>query len=260
MRTTFADSADDLHRAAIDRTGLDYFGENKYLKGLEALLSAFDTDLKLTETGTQVLYEAILRNLMARLYSEKGWAETKISRVEAPLVIIGLPRTGTTALHRMLAVDPQFQILEFWLTEAPRVRPPRDTWQSSAAYRRCAHRLQTLYNGFPKLRNAHEIAAADPAECVGILTQDFVSNLWPIAYNLPTYADWLSSQSTQDSYERYARVLGLIGAGDVNRRWLLKSPMHMTEIDSLLQAFPDACIIHTHRDPLRTIPSLCDLV
>lgn len=89
--------------------------------------------------------------------------------------------------------------------------------------------------------------------------QSFVSDVWANNYDLPTYARWLLSQNTRDSYRRYVNVLRLIGAREPHKRWLLKSPAHMAEIDTLLEVFPDACFIQTHRDPVKTIPSLCSL-
>lgn len=250
-----------LHETAIREAGFDDFGDPVYRKGLRVLLEAFDTDLQLTETGWQVAYGMILRILTARLYTQKGWAEhpeVLATPIHRPLVIIGLPRTGTTAIHKLLSVDPQFQGIEAWLSETPMVRPPRETRETYPAYRACIANLEALYSRLPESRRAHDTVADEVEECGRILMQSFLRENW--SAHLPTYARWLLSQSARESYHRYVDVLRLIGAREPHKQWVLKSPYHMAEIDTLLEVFPDACIIQTHRDPLQAIPSFCSLL
>src|SRR5262245_20581796 len=122
---------DELHELAIRQTNFDDFGDPSYRHGLSALLDSFDSDLRLTAGGFEVAYKMILRTLVARLYTVRGWRrhpEALTTSIARPLLITGLPRTGTTALHRLLAVDPQFQGIELWVSEAPMIRPHRDRW------------------------------------------------------------------------------------------------------------------------------------
>jgi hypothetical protein len=252
----------ELRDAAIARTGLSDFGDTAYLTGLRVLLDAFETDLRLTPCGRQVARQRVLRALIARLYAQQGWTghpEVLTQSISRPLIITGLPRTGTTALHRLLSVDPQFQGPETWLLRAPMIRPPRNTWAAHPAYRACAADLEAFHARVPQIPRAHESIAAEVEECSEILTQSFASDVWSVAYRLPTYRTWLANQSARDSYRRYVNVLRLIGAYEPQRRWLLKSPYHMFEMDALLEVLPDACIIQTHRDPVIAIPSLCSL-
>lgn len=253
---------DQLHAAACRATGLDDFGSLQYREGLRALLHAFDTDLQLTNTGWRIAYERILRTLIARLYAQKGWMEhpgVVRAQIRRPLVIIGLPRTGTTALHRLLAADPQFQGLQTWLAESPMVRPPPETWQTHSAYRACLANLRARYARTPEVRTAHEVVAGEVAECGMVLMQSFASNVWTLGFGLSTYGRWLPAQNVRESYRYYVDVLRLIGAREPRTRWLLKCPSHMADIDALLEVYPDACIVHTHRDPLKAIPSFCSL-
>lgn len=253
---------DELHDVASRKARFNEFGDPTYRQGLRALLDAFDTDLQLTETGWQAAYSRILRTLTARLYAQRGWAEhpeVLAIPIHRPIVITGCPRTGSTALHKLLSVDPQFQGLAFWLSDTPMIRPPRETWETHPAYRACITNLEALYTRIPELQKAHDIVAAEVEECTEVLMQSFVSNIWSVA-RLPTYGRWFLSQSARGSYRHYVDVLRLVGARDPHKRWLLKSPHHMAEIDTLLDVFPDACIIQTHRDPLEAIPSLCSLL
>jgi len=172
-------------------------------------------------------------------------------------VITGIPRTGTTALHKLLSRDPQFQGLERWLTETPMIRPPRECWESYPAFRATVANLAAFFAAMPEMRKAHDMVADEPDECLEVLRQSFVSNRFGSSAFLPSYDLWFFGQSELGSYRRYVDVLRLIGAAEPDRRWLLKNPGHIAQIDALFAVLPDACVIQTHRDPVQAIPSLC---
>jgi hypothetical protein len=256
----FEDLEDQLQRAAVEMTRLEDFGDPAYLSGLRVLLRAFDTDPQLTEIGRQFAYGTVLGTLTARLHAQHGWSqhrETLRNRLERPLVITGIPRTGTTALHKLLSMDPQFQGLERWLTETPMIRPARESWDALPAYRATVANLEAFFAAMPEMRKAHDMVADEPDECLEVLRQSFVSNRFSSSAYLPSYDQWFFGQSESDSYGRYVDVLRLIGAAEPNKRWLLKNPGHIAQIDALFEVLPDACIIQTHRDPVQAIPSLC---
>jgi len=256
----FVGLEDELHETAACKTGFDDFGDIVYREGLRVLLHSIDIDLQLTEPGWQRMYDSVLWMLIARLWAQRGWTDhPEVLRVpiRRPLVITGFPRTGTTALHKLLSVDPQFQGLNHWLMGTPMIRPPKEAWDTHPAFRTSAASLEAEYAAIPDLRKAHNIAAREVDECGWILMQSFVT----IIFNnvLPTYGRWVVAQSRRRSYQRYVDVLRLIGAHEPDKRWLLKDPKHLFEIEALFQVFPDACIVHTHRDPLASIPSFCNL-
>jgi hypothetical protein len=256
-------AVDQLHETASNLTGLYGFGPQGYLEGLRKLLEAYETDLQLTDAGRTAICARTGTLLQARLYAQDGWLkcnDVSLPEISAPLVIIGLPRTGTTALSWLLAMDDQWQGIEYWLTRTPMMRPPRDTWDSTVEFRACADFLNELFRNLPGARRFHtDVTACKHTECQLILMQSFVCNVWN-HLNLPTYTAWYQSQDATQSYQRYVDVLRLIGAGESGRRWLLRSPCHMGEIGALLEVFPDARIIQTHRDPVESIPSLCDML
>lgn len=262
MNRKFVDVEEELHEAAVRSAGSSDFGDAVYRDGLRVLLRAFDTDVQLTHNGWRTGYALLLAILIGRLHAERGWAEhgeVLTVPIHRPLVITGLPRSGTTALHRLLSMDPQWQGLENWLTEAPMIRPPRHSWESIAVYRDCVARIEEFHQRVPNYRKAHDLAAEELAECGSLLSQNFVSTTLSVL-QLPTYSSWLVSQSPTASYLRYANILRLIGAREPHRRWLLKNPCYLAEIETLMEVFPDACIVQTHRDPLKTIPSVCSLL
>jgi hypothetical protein len=219
-----------------------------------------DTGMHCTEVGGQFASGTVIGTLAARLHTESGWKRRPDFRqveIRRPLVITGIPRTGTTALHKLLALDPQFQGLERWLAETPQVRPPRDTWASNPAYQACVAGLDLFFTLMPEMRKAHDMVADEVDECLEVLRQDFVSNRFGSSMHVPSYDDWFFMQDELPSYVRYVDVLRLIGADEPQKRWLLKNPGHVAQMGCLLDVLPDACVIQTHRDPAKAIPSLC---
>jgi Sulfotransferase family len=250
-----------LHAAAIQMSGgLTDFGPQDYLPGLRALLDSMLRDMQFSEVGRQFGMGAIAGTLAARLHTEHGWKQRPDYRTVAirrPLVITGIPRTGTTALHKLLSMDPQFQGLEHWLNEAPQRRPPRETWAAHPAFHASVAGLEMFFRIMPEMRLAHDIVADEVDECLEVLRQSFVSNRFAAGMHVPSYERWFRTQSEAPSYRRFVDVLRLVGGDAPGQRWLLKNPGHVAQMDCLLEVLPDACVIQTHRDPVRAIPSLC---
>jgi hypothetical protein len=262
LNSNFSCSFDAIHDAAIARAGLSDFGDNRYHEGLRVLLQALDEDLRLTEIGQWFAVDTLVSTLASRLFAEAGWKqnpEYRNIRISRPLVIAGLPRTGTTALHKLLAVDPQFQGLELWLSGSPMPRPPRNTWNANPFYQRAERDLEQRKLTMPAFYAAHDTTIDTPDECIEVLRQSFVSNAFTTFGN-SSYQTWWWRQDEADSYRRYADVLRLIGLLEPQRRWLLKSPgQHVWGLKWLFEVFPDACVVQTHRDPAKAIPSVCSL-
>lgn len=260
-RGKLSELEDELHETASANSGLHDFGDPSYRDAFRALLNGFDIDVNLSERGREFVYNYyLLGPLTARLYAEKGWAEQPevlSNPIRQPIVILGLPRSGTTVLHRLLSMDPQFQGVEFWLAQKPLVRPPCENWKSTPEYRAGVAHSRMMISHMPGMIKAHDILADKVEECKKALCQSFLrAELAPF---LPTYGSFYRSHSRLPAYRRYADILRLIGSAEPERRWLLKDPHHMAELHNLLDVFPDACIIQTHRDPLKAIPSLCSL-
>lgn len=256
----FATAADQLHEAASAATGLDDFGSKDYLEGLRVMLASFDENPDRPEPARENCWGTLLGSLVGRLYAQKGWRERPEclkNSVKAPLVITGIPRTGTTALHKLLSMDPQFQGLEMWLTSFPMARPPRDTWDANPLYQATVANLEAFYAALPHFRAIHNMVAGEVDECLEVLKQTFVSNRYGSSFRLPAYDTWWRAQDERPCYRYHANVLRLIGANEPDKPWLLKNPGHVWSLDALLELFPDACIVQTHRDPAKAIPSVC---
>jgi hypothetical protein len=254
-------TVEQLHREAMEHTGLGDFGPDDYHQPF-AMLAAHLASPELSDTGRAVYHGDLVTALCGRLIREDEWKkhpEYKQRSVPAPLVICGVPRTGTTALHKLLSVDPQFQGLDNWLTSWPKPRPARADWSSEQGYQEARARLDKFFELIPEMRISHEMVADEVDECLEVLRLDFVANRSPSSYDLPEYDAWYQAQDERGVYRRLADTIRLIGLND-DRTWLLKNPGHFAEIEALLDAFPDARVIITHRDPMKSLPSLCSVL
>lgn len=231
--------------------------------GLNALVEAIRADVPIHAGNVQQMSAQILGLLVSRAHSEAGWKQRPDclrAAIRAPLVVTGIPRSGTTALHKLLSMDPQFQGLEQWLISTPMPRPPRGTWDQNPLFRAAVAGQEAFLQAVPALRVAHEVNADEVDECLNLLAQSFVSHYPSTGLGLPHYDRWWRAQDEAESYRRYADNLRLIGADAREQRWLLKNPGHIAHPDALLTVFPDACIVQTHRDPAMCIPSVCAVI
>lgn len=261
MTKTWQARFDDLHALATERTGLSDFGDTAYHEGLHALLASLD-DEEVGGGKAAVAEGIIVAALISRLQTEAQWQahpQYRDRSITAPVVVIGVPRTGTTALHNLLSQDPQFQGIEKWICDAPLVRPDRDAWATHPQYQSCVAAVEQMMAIAPGAMIAHGIKPDDVDECLLPMAQSFCSNAFPSQLDLDSYDSWLREADETGSYRRYKDVLRLVGLND-DRRWLLKNPSHVFGIDALLAVFPDACVVQTHRHPAASLASLASLL
>ena len=252
----------DLHESASRLTGLTDFGEDDYTDGLAVILESYARDADLTPLGQKVARVGLRGALGARLIANAGWAahpEHADVVIDRPIFVTGLPRSGTTALHRLLTADPGHQGLELWLAELPQPRPPRDTWAADPAFRHIQAGYQQHHIEHPEFMGVHYIAADTVEECGQLLRQTLRSVSYECLAHLPTYAAWLRQQDWTGPFRRHRRNLQLIGLNDTGRRWVLKNPSHLFSLDAIMTVYPDALIIQTHREPRAVIGSMCSL-
>jgi hypothetical protein len=249
-------TVDDLHAAATRLTGLDEFGDPDYLDGLRVLLSAYSHEAALTPAGSKQTRMLLRGALVSRLLSEAAWRQYPARPpIERPIFVTGLPRTGTTALHRLLAADPANQGPELWLTEVPQPRPPRREWDSHPVYAL----LKDAYRQHSEFDGLHHLGPDQVEECWRLLCQSMTSVSFECTAHIPSYSSWLAAQDWTAAYRRHRRNLELIGLNDPGRRWVLKNPSHLFALDALLAVYPDAIVVQTHRDPQAVIGSVCSL-
>lgn len=259
----FVASHDSFHARASKAAGLDDFGAPDYREGLRVLLEAYDREARLTPFGRMMAEQQIVGILRNRLAAQQAW-KTKpdilAPEIRRPVFILGLPRTGTTALHHLLGQDPGIQVLEYWLAASPQPRPPRDRWQSAPSYKRAERDLKTMYYLDPSLKAMHLMTADGPEECRHLLQQNFTDDTFDCNATIPSYTEWYRACDMGPTYQHHCNLLKLIGSPHPERRWVLKYPVHMRNLQAVFDRYPDACIVQTHRDPTKVIPSICSLV
>jgi hypothetical protein len=263
VTTNLAASEGALLDAARRATGLDDFGTGAWRTHFRTLLQCYDAESKLTEAGLGMVQGEITGALCARLACEAAWKrDPSVLRheIRRPLFILGLPRSGTTALHWLLAQDPANQVLEFWIASAPRPRPPRATWEAEPAFQTSIEVLKWMYDTDPGLKAIHLMEADGPEECRHLFVQSFLDHTFDSNATIPSYTKYFEAQDMRDAYSRHRDVLKLVGSTSPELRWVLKYPAHMRELAVLLETYPDACFIQTHRDPVKVLPSVCSLV
>jgi hypothetical protein len=254
--------------AACERTGLSAFGDPAFREPLRRLLASLEGEARLHAIGRATWFERVVGILMNRLRSEDWIArhpEILSERIVAPLVIVGLPRTGTTMLHRTIAADPSMFCLRWYESRNPAPFPnsegaPRDPRIDDAE-----REVQAMLEAVPELLAVHPMEAFAPDEEIMLVEHAFTS--WnPEAFcNVPGYASWLETQDPTPGYRHLERMLRFLQwqkrrRGETGPRWVLKAPFHLAFLDSLLGVFPDARVVLTHRDPVETIPSMASFI
>jgi hypothetical protein len=255
---------DQLHDTVIRETGCTDFGAADYHTGLRVCLQSMDYDPHFHAAGRELAWRGIVDALAARaractaLAAHPGHADVPII---APIVVTGVPRTGTTALHRLLAVDPRLQGLQTWLLNSPMPRPPRENWPDYPAFQQSVAAIEARTALAPERKAAHQSAADGVEECCGILRQSFVTNILNcMGWSSATYDAWWQQQSEADAYRHLHACVQMIGMNDSDKRWLLKNPGHIEHLHEIFAVFPDAKVIQTHRDPAKAMPSMISLL
>jgi Sulfotransferase family len=257
-------TVDDLHASASKVIGLDDFGadDDNYREALGVLLDSYQREADFTPLGSKMSRFFLRGALVARLLSEAAWKQYPQHAdvpIERPIFVTGLPRTGTTALHRLLGADPAHQGLEMWLAEYPQPRPPREIWEDNPVYRQLDAQFAQHHNENPEYMGLHYMTAGEVEECWQLLRQSLHSVSYETLAHIPSYAQWLSKQDWTPSYRRHRRNLQLIGLNDVEKRWVLKNPSHLFALDALMATYPDALVIQCHRPAETIMASMCSL-
>ncbi|ORX02424.1 sulfotransferase [Mycolicibacillus trivialis] len=257
-------TVEDLHASATKMVGLDDFGpdEDNHRRALAVLLESYRDEAGLTELGSKMSRFFLRGALVARLLSEASWKQHPQYAdvtIERPIFVTGLPRTGTTALHRLLGADPGHQGLQMWLPEFPQPRPPRDTWETNPVFRQLQDGFARHHEENPGYTGLHFMTADELEECWQLLRQSLHSVSYETLAHVPGYAAWLAEQDWTPSYRRHRRNLQLIGLNDVGKRWVLKNPSHLFALDALFEVYPDALVIQCHRPAETIMASMCSL-
>jgi hypothetical protein len=244
------------------KTGLTEFGDDAFRTPLRVLLASL-VDARLNAVGTTVLRASIRRSLAQRLLAQDWFArhpEIADERIEAPLVVVGMMRSGTTLVQRLLARDPWLYCVLGWELGEP---APRQGASWDAPDPRIAAgqaRSRQMREFAPELYAIHPTDALEADEEIVFLADAFLSHVPEASCHVPAYRSWLDTQDFTPAYRYLHRMLQFLQwqkrqRGERRERWVLKTPAHLGYLDTLLSVFPDAHLIWVHRSPLVTIPS-----
>jgi hypothetical protein len=253
--------AEDLLAAARERTGLADFGDPIFREGLDVLLDDV-ARAQLSDLGGMVWRGRILAHLVQRLRVEDWLArhpETLARAVPAPIFVIGLPRTGTTALSHLLAEDPAARSLRVWESAQP-VPPPEVDPANDPRIADAEQQLNAMHQFAPQLAAMHEDTPTGPTENQDLLGMSFRTLHFEGMAWIPRYVEWWLACDMAPAYRYMRRVLQLLASRGGPQRWHLKSPPDSFCLDAVLAVFPDARFVMTHRDPASVLGSVCSLI
>ena len=259
MTISTAATVDRLETRACERAGFDDFGNDSWREGLQILVDTVESTPDVSPDGRDNLYgqftDALWNRLRVVSY-RKEHPEVVDEQIRAPLVILGLPRTGTTVASCLLDQDPARRSLLNW--EAADSVPPSTT-ASLRTDPRCLAKKAQLDELAAALQEAkfpipHWEDADGPTECTFVQNQDFKAFLWEAFMPTRAYSDWLLTTDMTSAYE-YERALLQVLQSTAPGTWSLKMPSHAVHVDALLATFPDVRIVWAHRDPFKVTGS-----
>jgi sulfotransferase family protein len=254
-----------LMEAAVAAAGLDDFGDPRFREALDVLTRSFRTEANLSPAGTVATHTQLVQLLVNRLRLGdllRRHPEIHDVPVPAPIVIAGLPRTGTTHLHNLLAADPALRELPYWEAVEP-FPAPGDTREDRMA--RTEASLEVVNGVMPHFRRMHEMTVDHAHEEIHLLAIDLSTMLFETLALLPSYRDWYRSTDQTPAYRTMRTCLQALTwldeqGGHAPRRWVLKSPQHLEQFGPLTAAFPDATVVVTHRDPVSVMASMVTML
>jgi hypothetical protein len=257
----FETTTQSLMTSACEKTGLSDYGDPSFTQVLDRVLRSSKNNRNLSLYEKIVFQSRLMIHLKNRLLIQREltrFPDIHTEKIIKPLFIIGLQRTGTTFLQKLLSKDPHNRILRDWESDpAPLPNLDRATRDRRIGRAHLKHRMFRFLA--PHISIIHPGSARGPLECLPLLMNAFVFNTVPGFCELKEYVDWSRTQDKRESYDFYKRQIKLLQYLRPKSRWVLKAPMHLENLSFLADAFPDARFIQIHRSPYESIPSGCSL-
>lgn len=256
---------DALMDAAVAKTGLSDFGADTFREPLDVLCAAFRTEAGLSGPGVVSNHALLVQLLSNRLLVQdllQRHPEIHDVRIEAPIIVCGLPRTGTTHLHNLMAADPALRSLPYWeslepvLPESERPAPG----EPDPRIARTAVALDFINSAMPYFKRMHEMTVDHVHEEIQLLAIDFSTMLFETTAAMPSWRDYYLAHDQTPHYEYMRTVLKVIQWLRGGDRWVLKSPQHIEQFAALRATFPDATFVVTHRDPVSVTTSVATMI
>ena len=258
-------NANEILDQAKSETGLSDLGEPLFFEGLNKLIDSINNEANLNEIGIQaqpIRIQGLLSNRLRFEEDLKKFPEILDQQIIAPIVIVGLPRTGSTMTHRLLASDPNHTAMLWWEGRYPALLPGEKRGDIEARMELGKAEVDAVVAASPEALDIHPWDYKGADEEILLLEHNFLSTVPESFMALPSYSEWIEEQDHTLAYEdlkKFIQYLQWQNPGREKKRWVLKSPHHLGFIDKMISVFPDAKIIQTHRDPIKTVPSFCSM-
>ena len=258
-------NANEITDQAKSETGLSDLGEPLFSEGLNRLIDSINNEANLNEIGIQaqpIRIQGLLSNRLRFEEDLKKFPEILDQQIIAPIVIVGLPRTGSTMTHRLLASDPNHTAMLWWEGRYPALLPGEKRGDIEARMELGKAEVDAVVAASPEALDIHPWDYKGADEEILLLEHNFLSTVPESFMALPSYSKWIEEQDHTLAYEdlkKFIQYLQWQNPGREKKRWVLKSPHHLGFIDKMISVFPDAKIIQTHRDPIKTVPSFCSM-
>lgn len=256
---------DVLVARAQEQAGLSDFGDTWFFANIDALIPALNTEARLSEAGVASASAMIVNGLVNRLRHVdlvKRNPEILEETVEVAAVVVGLPRTGSTMLHRMLASAPGMTGTRWFETQNYSPMPGEARGETHLRRETAKGFLDYMLATIPDLMSIHPMSIDQPDEELIILGQLYSSTMIEGTYYVPSFARWLTENDRVQCYRDLKQILQSLQWQDAGRKgakWVLKTPGHLMALDAVIEVFSEAKIVMTHRDPVATVPSYCSM-
>jgi Sulfotransferase family len=249
---------DALIERSVDLAGLDDFGDVPFLEPLNVLVHSLVHDARVEGPTRDRAYEMLTGVLVKRLRlvaDRKHHPEIEREEIDRPIFIVGPPRSGSTHLHALLACVGGLRAPLFWEMSAPSPPPDRATFDRDPRIALVQKVIDEMPEG---LMVRHPMSATRPEQCNLLNDWSFINQAWTASFYIPSYLEWLLDADFGPAYEAHRRTLQHL-QWQVPGRWVLKYPKHLLSTPALVNAYPDALFVWTHRDPAVVIPSAVSL-
>ncbi len=259
-------SADDVLSAGTAETGLNDYGDRGFIEGLTVLTDSLRSDARLNRMGRMMLSRDLVRMLTNRLRFQRDLArhsEILEEEILAPIIITGLPRTGTSKLQRMISADPGVQRLDVWKLFNPAPFPSERVVGPQGRINFALVVERVLATQFRDYMAAHPTEALEPDEEVLLMEMSFECVVSSLKSRAPQHRAFVECRDPRPTYEYMRAMLQYLqwqDGGGRGRPWIMKSPVHIGNLPTLLDVFPDATVVHCHRDPWVAVVSFASLV
>lgn len=253
-----------LLREATDRSGgLTDLGDGPFVEPLDRFTDSIEKEASLNPVGRMIAKERILGHAVNRLHyvnDRKRFPEIAKQEIVRPVVIVGLPRTGTTILHDILAQDPANRAPMTWEVTFPSPPPETATFETDPRIETCEAMFPDIDARQPGFKAIHPMGARLSQECIVMWGEAMCTPLFHNQFRVPSYQDWVDQVADfRPVYDFHRKQLQHLQSRHAGERWVLKTGGHMWALEKMLETYPDARVVFTHRDPVDSVTSFASL-